>query len=208
MGSPQGCWFDAGCGNLPASKWILEKAQGNIQIWAGDIDIDGANEVIGQIKDSHLITIVHTDLRERWPFPNDFFDGIVGNHVFTFLTKSQKMGEEAWSVKRSSPGGLQGFKAGRNINLDYAKEKCQYVVWIVILPEILIRPFPVAETWALSPFDYVEDNEIYSRSRTERQKGNLYPFRKRGMRENTPFHRFYRFRMEGYLCQTILAKQS
>jgi len=28
LGSPEGCWFDAGCGNLPASKWILEKAQG------------------------------------------------------------------------------------------------------------------------------------------------------------------------------------
>ena len=98
LGSPQGCWFDAGCGNLPASKWILEKAQGNIQIWAGDINIDGANEVIGQIKDSHLITIVHTDLRERWPFPNDFFDGIVGNHVFTFLTKSRQTGEETNGV--------------------------------------------------------------------------------------------------------------
>jgi hypothetical protein len=55
----------------------LEKAQGNIQIWAGDIDINGANEEIRQIKDAHLITIVYTDLREGWSFPNDFFDGIV-----------------------------------------------------------------------------------------------------------------------------------
>src|SRR4030042_4928777 len=79
LGSPQGYWFDAGCGNLPVSKWILEKAQENIQIWAGDINIDGANEVVGQIKDGHLITIVQADLRERWPFSDDFFDGIIGN---------------------------------------------------------------------------------------------------------------------------------
>ncbi|MGA7677229.1 MAG: class I SAM-dependent methyltransferase [Dehalococcoidia bacterium] len=115
LGSPQGCWFDAGCGNLPASKWILEKAQGNIQIWAGDINIDGATEVIGQIKDGHLITIVHTDLRERWPFPNDFFDGIIGNHVFTFLTKSRRTEEETNGVLKEvlqeayrvlKPGGI------------------------------------------------------------------------------------------------------
>jgi ubiquinone/menaquinone biosynthesis C-methylase UbiE len=112
LGSPQGCWFDAGCGNLPASKWILEKAQGNIQIWAGDINIDGTNEEIRQIKNGHLITIVHTDLRERWPFPDDFFDGIVGNHVFTFLTKSQKMGEEVLkevfqeAYRVLKPGGI------------------------------------------------------------------------------------------------------
>jgi SAM-dependent methyltransferase len=115
LGSPEGCWFDAGCGNLPASKWILEKSRGNIQIWAGDIDIDGANEVIRQIKNTHLITIVRTDLREGWPFPNDFFDGIVGNHVFTFLTKSQKTGGEANRVLKEAlqeayrvlkPGGI------------------------------------------------------------------------------------------------------
>jgi SAM-dependent methyltransferase len=112
LGSPQGCWFDAGCGNLQASKWILEKAQGNIQIWAGDIDINGANEEIRQIKNSHLITSVHTDLRERWPFPDDFFDGIVGNHVFTFLTKSPKMGEEVLkevlqeAYRVLKPGGI------------------------------------------------------------------------------------------------------
>jgi ubiquinone/menaquinone biosynthesis C-methylase UbiE len=115
LGSPEGCWFDAGCGNLPASKWILEKAQGNIQIWAGDINIDGANEVIGQIKDGHLITIVQTDLRERWPFPNDFFGGIIGNHVFTFLTKSCKTGEETDGILKEvlqeayrvlKPGGI------------------------------------------------------------------------------------------------------
>ncbi len=115
LGSPEGCWFDAGCGNLPASKWILEKVQGDIQIWAGDIDIDGANEEIRQIKDAHLITIVRTDLREGWPFPNDFFDGIVGNHVFTFLTKSPKTGGETKGVLKEvlqeayrvlKPGGI------------------------------------------------------------------------------------------------------
>jgi len=112
LGSPEGCWFDAGCGNLPVSRWILEKAQGSIQIWAGDIDIDGANEVIGQIKDAHMITILQTDLRERWPFPNDFFDGIVGNHVFTFLTRSPKMGEEVLkdvlqeAYRVLKPGGM------------------------------------------------------------------------------------------------------
>jgi ubiquinone/menaquinone biosynthesis C-methylase UbiE len=115
LGSPQGCWFDAGCGNLPVSKWILEKAQENIQIWAGDINIDGANEVIGQIKDGHLIKIVCTDLRERWPFTNDFFDGVIGNHVFTFLTKSCKTGEETNGVLKEvlreayrvlKPGGI------------------------------------------------------------------------------------------------------
>lgn len=112
LDSPRGCWFDAGCGNLPASKWILEKAQGDIQIWAGDIDIDGANEVIRQIKDSHLITIAHIDLREKWPFPNDFFDGIVCNHALTFLMKSQKRGEEVLrEVLREAyrvlkPGGI------------------------------------------------------------------------------------------------------
>jgi len=115
LGLPGGCWFDAGCGNLPASKWILEKAQGNIKIWAGDINIDGANEVVRQIKNSHLITIVHTDLRERWPFPNDFFDGIIGNHVFTFLMKSRQTIEETNGVLKEvlqeayrvlKPGGI------------------------------------------------------------------------------------------------------
>ena len=112
LGSPGGCWFDAGCGNLPASKWILEKAQGNIQIWAGDIDVDGANEEIRQIKNARPITIVCMDLREGWPFPDDFFDGIVGNHVFTFLAKSTKMEaeelkdvlQEAYRVLK--PGGM------------------------------------------------------------------------------------------------------
>jgi ubiquinone/menaquinone biosynthesis C-methylase UbiE len=115
LGSPEGCWLDAGCGNLPASKWILEKAQGNIQVWAGDIDVNGANEEIRQIKDAHLITIVYADLREEWPFPNDFFDGIVGNHVFTFLTRAQKTGEKANGVLKEAlqeayrvlkPGGI------------------------------------------------------------------------------------------------------
>lgn len=104
LGSPEGCWFDAGCGNLPASKWILEKAPGNIQVWAGDIDTSGANEEIRQIENAHLITIVNTDLTEQWPFPNNFFDGIVGNHVFTFLTTSQKMGGEG---KQALEVGLQ-----------------------------------------------------------------------------------------------------
>ncbi|MBM3118088.1 MAG: class I SAM-dependent methyltransferase [Chloroflexi bacterium] len=115
LGSPEGCWLDAGCGNLPASKWILEKAQGNVQIWAGDIDVNGANEEIRQIKDARLITIVNTDLTEEWPFPNDFFDGIVGNHVFTFLTRAQKTAEKANGVLKEAlqeayrvlkPGGI------------------------------------------------------------------------------------------------------
>jgi hypothetical protein len=65
------------------------------------------------------------------------------------------------SIKRSSPGGLQGFETRRNIGLDYAEEKCQYVVWIVMQPEIFVRPFLLAEAWPLSPFDYIEGGEIY-----------------------------------------------
>ncbi len=113
LGSPEGCWFDAGCGNLPVSKWILEKANRNIRIWAGDIDVSGAAEEIKQIKDGHLITVMYTDLTKEWPFPSDFFDGVVANHVFTFLTRPEKAEtngalkealEEAYRVLK--PGGI------------------------------------------------------------------------------------------------------
>lgn len=95
LGSPEGHWFDAGCGNLPVSRWILEKANGNIKIWAGDIDVSGAAEEIRQIKDAHLITVINIDLAKVWPFPSNFFDGIVANHVFTFVTRPQKTSRNA-----------------------------------------------------------------------------------------------------------------
>lgn len=142
LGSPQGCWFDAGCGNLPASKWILEKAQGDIQIWAGDIDIDGANEEIRQIKNSHLITIVHTDLREGWPFTNDFFDGIVGNHVFTFLMKSQKTGGEAKGVlKEALQEAYRALKPGGILIWTMPKKNANTLYGLLHSLKYLLDPF-------------------------------------------------------------------
>jgi ubiquinone/menaquinone biosynthesis C-methylase UbiE len=141
LGSPQGCWFDAGCGNLPASKWILEKAQGNVQIWAGDIDIDGANEVVGQIEDGHLITIVHTDLGERWPFCDGFFDGIIGNHVFTFLTKSCKTGGEANGIiKEVLQEAYRVLKPGGILIWTAPKKKANTLYGLLYCLKYLLNP--------------------------------------------------------------------
>jgi SAM-dependent methyltransferase len=88
LGHPRGRWFDAGCGNLPVTKWLLEKERSDIHIWAGDIDISGAEEELRRIDNPNAVTVIQVDLRREWPFPENFFDGIVANHVFTFLARS------------------------------------------------------------------------------------------------------------------------
>jgi SAM-dependent methyltransferase len=97
LGHPSGFWFDAGCGNLPVTKWLLEKERSDIHIWAGDIDISGAEEELRRIDSPDVVTVVRVDLREEWPFPENFFDGIVANHVFTFLARSNV------AVRREEP---------------------------------------------------------------------------------------------------------
>ena len=88
LGSPTGRWFDAGCGNLPVTRWLLEKAKQDLHVWAGDIDISGAVEEVRGMDNSDAVTVIRVDLREQWPFPENFFDGVVANHVFTFLARS------------------------------------------------------------------------------------------------------------------------
>lgn len=111
---PTGRWFDAGCGNLPVTKWLLEKARGNLHIWAGDIDISGAETELRHIDNSDVVTVIRVDLRAEWPFPENFFDGVIANHVFTFLARSSDCGyseeplvvalREAYRVLK--PGGM------------------------------------------------------------------------------------------------------
>jgi len=142
LGVPEGCWFDAGCGNLPASRWILEKAQGNIQVWAGDIDVNGANEEIRRIKDAHLITIVYADLGEEWPFPNDFFDGIVGNHVFTFLTRAQKTRGDANGVlKEALQEACRVLKPGGTLIWTMPKKNANTLYGLFHSLKYLLDPF-------------------------------------------------------------------
>ena len=81
-------WFDPGCGRLPMSELIWQRSEGKLkEIWAADIILAPAKERLGQLKKSHPIRLIYADLQEKLPFPDNLFDGIVGNYIFTFLAE-------------------------------------------------------------------------------------------------------------------------
>lgn len=79
-------WLDAGCGQLSMSELIWQESDGKVkEIWAADIVLAGARRKLAQFEERMPIELIYADLQEQLSFPDDFFDGIIGNHVFTFL---------------------------------------------------------------------------------------------------------------------------
>ncbi len=107
-------WFDAGCGQLSMSELIWQKSEGKVkEIWAADIVLTGARRRLAQFEERMPIELIYADLQEQLSFPDDFFDGIVANHVFTLLIEfeGQRGAEALKEVLREMfrilrPGGL------------------------------------------------------------------------------------------------------
>jgi len=90
-------WLDAGCGQLSMSELIWQESDEKVkEIWAADIVLAGARRKLAQFEERMPIELIYADLQEQLSFPDDFFDGIIGNHVFTFLLEFEgQRGTEA-----------------------------------------------------------------------------------------------------------------
>ena len=88
-------WLDPGCGALSMSELIFKKANGVKKIYAMDVFLKPAKERLLNLNSlsnqniSSVIELVYGSLTDSLPFPDNFFDGIVGNFVFTFITEHE-----------------------------------------------------------------------------------------------------------------------
>jgi ubiquinone/menaquinone biosynthesis C-methylase UbiE len=82
-------WLDAGCGAGTMTAEIWRRTNGKAQILA----LDHSERMLAHFQrrsfhppptDGAIVTRLG-DLRERLPFPDDSFDGIVGNLVFSYI---------------------------------------------------------------------------------------------------------------------------
>jgi len=78
--------LDLGCGYLPASEWLIER--GKIELWAADLDLELARDKWEKLGKPHMF-FKQIDLRERLPFDNNCFDGIISAKALTFVPSSQ-----------------------------------------------------------------------------------------------------------------------
>jgi len=144
-------WLDAGCGRLSMSELIWQESEGKVkEIWAADIVLAGARRRLAQFEDRMPIELIYADLQEQLSFPDDFFDGIIGNHVFTFLLEFEGQrgpqalegvlremfrilkpgGQLVWSMPRKGASNLLGVL----MSLKYIINPLRWIRYRVPIP--------------------------------------------------------------------------
>jgi ubiquinone/menaquinone biosynthesis C-methylase UbiE len=133
-------WLDAGCGQLAMTELIWRKSGGKVKgIWAADIFLAGARAKLGQFNDAPAIKLIYADLQQQMAFPDNFFDGIVGNHVLTFLLEFEgRRGNEALE------GVLQEMfrllKPGGHLVWSIPRENVSNVAGMLLLLKHILNP--------------------------------------------------------------------
>lgn len=151
-------WLDAGCGQLAMSELIWRKSGRRVKgIWAADIVLAGATQKLGQFEDAPPIKLIYADLQQQLAFPDNFFDGIVGVHVLTFLLEFEgRRGSEAlegvlremfrllkpgghlvWSIPRDNMSNLSGVL----LSLKYILNPVRSLKYQVPLPVAALKVF-------------------------------------------------------------------
>ena len=133
-------WLDAGCGQLAMAELIWRKSGGKVKgIWAADIFLAGAMTKLGQFNDGPPIKLIYADLQQPLAFPDNFFDGIIGNHVLTFLLEFEgRRGSEALE------GVLQEMfrllKPGGHFVWSIPRENVSNVTGLLLLLKHIVNP--------------------------------------------------------------------
>ena len=151
-------WLDAGCGELAMSELIWQKSGRKVKgIWAADIVLIGARRRLDQLKDRLPVELIYADLQEQLSFPDNYFDGIIGNHVFTFLIEFEgRRGKEAlegvlremfrilkpgghmvWSLPRENVSNLMGAL----ISMKHILNPVHWLRYRVFLPVAAVKVF-------------------------------------------------------------------
>lgn len=138
------------------SELIWQKSGGKVkEIWATDIILAPAKNRLSQFKNPPPIKLKYADLQEKSPFPDDFFDGIVGNYIFTLLVEfEEQRGIEAlkgifqemfqtlkpggtlvWSTPRKDVSNFQGLLP----SLKYILNPLRSLKYKVFVPATAIK---------------------------------------------------------------------
>jgi len=124
-------WLDAGCGALAMSDLIIGKNNKVSKVYATDIILKPANDRISLFPDHANVELKYASLTDSMPFPDNFFNGIAGNCVFTFVVEHQgRTGKDAligvfremyrilkpggtlvWTTPRKDASNFSGFMA-------------------------------------------------------------------------------------------------
>lgn len=79
-------WLDAGCGPAKMSSLIWKTSDRSVdKIIAGDIILSPAKERLDRINSEAPIELKHIDFSSPLNYPSNYFDGIVGNLVFSYI---------------------------------------------------------------------------------------------------------------------------
>jgi ubiquinone/menaquinone biosynthesis C-methylase UbiE len=112
-------WLDAGCGALQMSELIYTKSKEVNKVYAMDVFLEAARGRLSQM-DTYNIELVYGSLTDSLPFPDNFFDGIIGNCAFTFIVEHNgEIGAKALSClfqemyRVLKPGGILVWSSPR-----------------------------------------------------------------------------------------------
>ncbi len=131
-------WLDAGCGPAKISQLIWKKSEKKLSKIIGiDIVLKPALETIEKLKEPMPLELKAASIGKKFPFPDNYFDGIVANLCLSYVTDFEgKTGkaaleavlEETFRVLK--PGGhLIWSTPKKNVRFEY--------VFLASIPDML-----------------------------------------------------------------------
>jgi ubiquinone/menaquinone biosynthesis C-methylase UbiE len=136
--TPNSIWLDAGCGPISMSRLIWEKSKEKVkEIIAVDIILEPARRILENRYFIPAVKLEYSNIGKRQRFPNNFFDGIVGNLIFPYCIEFEN---------RNGKGALLGvleemyrlLKPGGQLIWSTPKPKVRFEwVFLASIPDML-----------------------------------------------------------------------
>lgn len=166
-------WFDPGCGKLPMSELIWQKSEGKLkEIWAADIILAPAKERLRQFEKLPPIRLIYADLQEKLPFPDNFFDGIVGNYVFTFVIEFEGQ-QGAAALKGVLQEMIRVLKPGGQLVWTMPKKNASNLLGLLISLKYILNPLSWLKFKVFVPLAAIK-TVTYTRQIKEKGKRGTY----------------------------------
>jgi ubiquinone/menaquinone biosynthesis C-methylase UbiE len=164
-------WLDVGCGALAIAKLICQLSEGKAEVLAGDIYLSPAKKELEKIGNSKII-LKKVDLTKRFPFPDNYFDGITASKVLSYIIEFEgRKGKEGLKdmfkelFRVLKPGGVLVWSflrsdmnrwKGAILYLGYLFNPYQWLKTRCFLPGFALRMLK----WA-QPFEEKVKKRIY-----------------------------------------------